>query len=621
MSLFAPGSWSRAVLQIAASAVTVWAGFTVFGSTHSFLFIWPLTAVQVSIALGDWSTSRSRAIQLFSAFAGHIIAGRVLGLPLWIGTWLAAVQILEVAAIIVVLSPNILKFEDLKRRTNVLRFCLVAFLVPLVSVAMVAKPISALTRASLFQSWLIAAPSDCLGIAAILPALLLLWSPESRDLRRFRPLLGRVLCSSSLLVLAALVIFLQDSKPLLFLVFPPLVVLLFVTGLEGAAFASLAVTAVAGWATVHGHGPIWLMHTRSPNAHILFLQIFLATIVAVSMPVGALLSELQEADRSAREGESISNILIQNAEDMIVLSTLDGTRRFVSPAVQSITGWTGNEYLALGPLGGIYPEDREFVSEIIDSLMEGEMRQSLRHRMLCKDGSSRWVETSFRGFTDSRSDRIVGFVATVRDASQQMENEEVWLAETAALATQNRQLSDLAMKDELTGVANRRAFNAIIEYEFERHARSANPLSLLMLDVDHFKRYNDTLGHPAGDVCLRRLAQTVESRVHRTNDRVARVGGEEFAVVLPETDENGARKVAQDILDTVSSLGMAHPGSPLGRVSVSIGLATVRPTKGDSSASLIQQVDQALYASKQSGRNRFSVSGDIRIATQVATPS
>ena len=246
MSHFDPSKWTRPLLQFAAPMFTVWAGFVVLGSIHHFLFIWPLTAVQVSIALGDWRNMRARISQLSACWIGHALAYQLLGMPPWIGIWRAAVQIVEVAVVVTILYPAVVRFEDLKKRENLLRFGIAAFVVPIFTVALAAKPISGLTHASLFQSWLIAAPSDCLGVAVVLPALLLFSSRDARSLRRLRPVLRSALVSVAVFAAAAAAVFSYDSLPLLFMVFPPMVLLVFLTGLEGATFASLTVTVVAG---------------------------------------------------------------------------------------------------------------------------------------------------------------------------------------------------------------------------------------------------------------------------------------------------------------------------------------------------------------------------------------
>ncbi|HEX4322039.1 MAG TPA: diguanylate cyclase [Acidobacteriaceae bacterium] len=605
-----PSYWIRTLLQLAASALTLWLSFAALGTHGHFLYVWPLTAVQLSIALVNWQTAHSRVAQLSAACAGEFLATVLLGMPLWIGALLSITQTIEVGCLAAILYPRISGFDDLKRGVNVLRFGAAALLVPAVVLIAALKAISVMAHATLLTSWLIVVPADTLGIAIIFPVLMFLHNGEYRSLQKLRPHLAGDIPSSLLFLVALVFIFRQTSFPLLFLAFPPLVVVLVVAGLEGAAFAGLAVAAVGCWATVHGHGPIWLIRGATEETRIIVLQVFMATVVAVAMPVGALLDERRIAESSAREAESIYKILIQNAEDMIILSTMNGERRFVSPAVKQVTGWNEEEYLALGHLGGMHPDDRDHARTVIDSIAAGKTHHTFRYRILCKDGSSRWVEAFVRSFSDAQSGRVAGYVGTIRDISTQIRSEEALFAQNEALASQNRELSDMAMRDELTGIGNRRAFNLMLDYEFARHVRSRAPLTLLMIDVDYFKKYNDTFGHPAGDRCLRLLAQTIASRVRRVTDRVARVGGEEFAALLPETDVAGARKVAADLLDAVRELGIDHSESPIGRVSVSIGISTLSPEHGGESAALIQQADRALYESKRAGRNCISVSGD-----------
>jgi diguanylate cyclase (GGDEF)-like protein/PAS domain S-box-containing protein len=604
-----PTNRIRILIQLAASTLTLWLSFVALGTQGHFLYIWPLTAVQLSIALTDWGSRSSRIAQLAAAFVGELLATVLLGMPLWIGLWLAAVQVLEVSCVAAILVPRVTVFDDLKRRENVLRFGLAALLTPMAAVALVVEPISALAHASFLVVWSIVVPSDTLGIAIVLPALMFFYSGEYRSLRKLRPHLRTGIPALFVFVSVTAFVFLQNSFPFLFLIYPPLVIVLLVLGLEGAASSTIAVAILGIWATAKGHGPMWLIRGATPELRIVILQVFLGTVVAVAMPVGALLDERRRAERSAHEGQSIYQILIGNAEDMIVLSSLDGSRRFVSPAVLQLTGWSDEEYLGLGQMGGMHPEDRDHARTVIESLASGKVQHAFRHRILGKDGRYRWVESFLRGYTDSDSGQVAGYVATVRDISAQIQVEQAWSAERAALSTQNQELSDLALRDELTGIANRRSFNATLDYEFARHTRSGSPLSLLIIDVDFFKKYNDTYGHPAGDRCLRLLAQTLEARVRRITDRVARVGGEEFAAILAETDEAGARKVAKLLLDAVWALAIEHDASPQGRVSISIGVASLSPHHGGQSSALVQEADRALYESKRAGRNRISASG------------
>lgn len=183
-------------------------------------------------------------------------------------------------------------------------------------------------------------------------------------------------------------------------------------------------------------------------------------------------------------------------------------------------------------------------------------------------------------------------------------------AETA-LRLAAEQLRSLAETDGLTGVLNRRAFDEAFAHEASRSARDGLPLSLLMIDIDWFKPYNDTYGHPAGDECLRQVSRCLTGCVKRPADTVARYGGEEFSVILPGTDAAGARVVAEEFGRRLEELAICHVGSPLGRVTVSVGIATGSGRRLRTEySSLLTAADSALYAAKAQGRNRVA-GGDV----------
>jgi diguanylate cyclase (GGDEF)-like protein len=173
------------------------------------------------------------------------------------------------------------------------------------------------------------------------------------------------------------------------------------------------------------------------------------------------------------------------------------------------------------------------------------------------------------------------------------------------LANAIETLHRISTQDGLTGVSNRRHFDETLALEWRRAARSRAPLSLLMLDIDYFKAFNDGAGHQLGDDTLRRVAQTVKDGVHRAADLVARYGGEEFAVLLPETDAEHARMVAESIREHIAALGIEHPSSPFGKVTASLGVATcVPPRDGSGTEAFIGVADEALYDAKRLGRNQ-----------------
>ncbi|SDU40612.1 diguanylate cyclase [Geopseudomonas guangdongensis] len=177
-------------------------------------------------------------------------------------------------------------------------------------------------------------------------------------------------------------------------------------------------------------------------------------------------------------------------------------------------------------------------------------------------------------------------------------------ARTAELERANRELLHLSSTDGLTGLANRRVFDATLAREWGRARRARQPLALLMLDIDFFKRYNDRYGHLAGDDCLRKVAATLQAGTRRAGDLAARYGGEEFAVIASDLDAAGALALAESIRAAVMAQAIAHADSPLGVVTVSMGVALLVPEDDNSPEILIKLADQALYQAKSQGRNR-----------------
>jgi diguanylate cyclase (GGDEF)-like protein len=187
---------------------------------------------------------------------------------------------------------------------------------------------------------------------------------------------------------------------------------------------------------------------------------------------------------------------------------------------------------------------------------------------------------------------------------------------THELAEANTRLAQLAVTDGLTGLYNHRHLHERLALEVERSQRSGLPLSLLMLDVDHFKQYNDTFGHPAGDEVLRQLARVLND-TRRANDVVARYGGEEFALILVDTAKFTAAKVAERVRERVEAHDFADVANKIMKktgISVSIGVATF-PDDGTDAEGLVRAADTALYAAKRAGRNR------VVLATNAAASS
>lgn len=179
---------------------------------------------------------------------------------------------------------------------------------------------------------------------------------------------------------------------------------------------------------------------------------------------------------------------------------------------------------------------------------------------------------------------------------------------TRELAKANEALVRMARTDGLLGIANRLHFNERLELEWARARRTGTSLGLVMIDVDHFKRYNDQHGHLAGDACLRRVAEAVAGAIRRTTDLLARYGGEELAIILPETDERGAVAVARAVLHAVRTMALPHGAAPTApHVTVSIGVATATNDGTSGAERLVARADDALYDAKHRGRDRYGV--------------
>ncbi|NKE43584.1 diguanylate cyclase [Roseomonas frigidaquae] len=331
-----------------------------------------------------------------------------------------------------------------------------------------------------------------------------------------------------------------------------------------------------------------------------------------SLPGGGFVTtftDVTQAHRAAealRESEERFRLLAENSGDVVTLSDLDGTRRYVSPAAQRLLGWQTEELVGRNARDFVHTDDRAWLEAALAALEAGEEEATATYRHLRPDGTWLWVEVRCRVHRD-RNGGTRGYVATIRDATERKQ------AETELLQAYE-QMSDMAATDALTGIANRRRFDAALEAEWRRCAREEQPLSILMADVDFFKRFNDRYGHPAGDVCLREVAAALNAVARRPGDLPARLGGEEFALLMPATDAHGAHSVAERFRSELLRRAVQHEGNPgVGMVTASIGVATRFPSFEDQlqdRTGLLSTADAALYVAKTAGRNRVVVGSE-----------
>ncbi|MDB5849041.1 MAG: hypothetical protein JWP29_2793 [Rhodoferax sp.] len=242
--------------------------------------------------------------------------------------------------------------------------------------------------------------------------------------------------------------------------------------------------------------------------------------------------------------------------------------------------------------------------------LEAALQQATRHgtpwdmevQMTTALGRHIWVRSRCEVvLTDGAPKRLVG---TIQDTTERMKVQ-------LELQRANAQLAELSMTDGLTGVANRRRFDQAIAGEWPRSVRQQLPLALLMIDIDHFKAYNDAMGHQGGDACLRDVAHVLARCAWRPGELLARYGGEEFCILLPDSALADAKVVAQRCLDRLEQARIVHPASPTSQwLTVSIGVAAMVPGVGTLADALVERADSALYRAKRAGRARFECSDD-----------
>lgn len=299
--------------------------------------------------------------------------------------------------------------------------------------------------------------------------------------------------------------------------------------------------------------------------------------------------------------EADFRLLAEESSDMVMRIGFDERIIYVSPSCVRMLGWSAEQLAGTLALAGVNKEDLPHVRETVEALKQGQVEETrLVYRTRHRQGGEIWLETALRATRDPETGRVNGVVAISRDMTAHKDLEE--------------KLASLATRDGLTGLANRRHFDDMLQQEWRRAERAGNAVSLLMMDVDNFKKFNDQYGHQTGDACLKALAKVFAAEARRPADLAARYGGEEFVLLLPNTDEVGCAIVAERIREAVAALNQPHAQNPpTRRVTLSIGGATAWPNPDSLSnhPSLIAAADRALYAAKHAGRDRFVMSGQV----------
>jgi diguanylate cyclase (GGDEF)-like protein/PAS domain S-box-containing protein len=586
-------------LRLASCFALVFSASAAVGVEHCGHLIWIANGLGLSYLLlvPRWLWSR-----YFLVIFGGMLAG---GLVVYPNAWqrcaaLSACNVLEL---------GLAAFALRKRSAQIPRFCDPRYLFRFALYAIAGAPACAsLLFATGYALWAHRfswSPmvnwfsTDGLGIAITTPACVTLFQNRLRLPAK---------SEGSWFLLVALIpitigAFSPWTVPVVFLIYPIVALILFRFGLGWAAVSTLFVTAVGSWFTIHDMGPFAVVGAATSRSSTVLFQLYLGSGMFLIFAASAVLETLRETERKLRETANLHELVTENSRDVIIFADFDGHRNYVSAAAERLAGWSREELLGRKSLELVHPEDRRRVQSVIERLRTGGEGELVEYRVENTKEGFVWVEGNLRAVRDPLTGLPIGILNILRDISRRKDSERK-LKE--AYAT----LEALAATDPLTHLANRRAFDQCLANEWRRCLRERLPISVLLIDADWFKSFNDTYGHPRGDRCLKQIADSALDVVTRAGDLVARIGGEEFGVILPNTHREGAILVGEKICAALRNANITHASNPTGHVTVSVGCATVVPSAGKHASTLMQKADEALYKAKREGRNRVSA-GDL----------
>lgn len=319
------------------------------------------------------------------------------------------------------------------------------------------------------------------------------------------------------------------------------------------------------------------------------------------------ITERKRAEALLLESEENLRYTVELTPHMPWTADATGEVTYISPRWEIVTGQQVDNFLLSTWASGLHPQDSDASIAAWSRAVRTGDPYDAEYRVQTVDGSWRWMRA--RAFPRRNAHgAIVRWYGTVEDIHDRKLIEEALQAKTLRLEQASEELAQRAREDHLTGLANRRRFDEMLQLEIRRAVRSQLPLALILLDIDHFKHHNDTYGHPAGDECLRVVAHAISVGLRRPGDLAARYGGEEFAILLPATSASGALDVANAALAAVRAIVLESDGLPPRTVTISAGVAllVLRPDNSldGLDREIVAAADSALYKAKTSGRDR-----------------
>lgn len=397
--------------------------------------------------------------------------------------------------------------------------------------------------------------------------------------------LKRDVPSFALFVAITTMVFLQEQVPLLFLPILPLTAITFNGGSRRIAVALMLLGGIGGTFTLFGSGPIQSFEATRGEA-MQFFQFYLLSTVLTVVPIAAQLRSRNLLARRVRDSEARYRMLADHSSDLIAHTDLAGRALFVSPSVERIAGYDAESVTGRDIFDFIDPAHRSRVTDAHRRAitMNGEA-QRIEYRGQIRSGEWRWFESLCRGVIGDRG-RVTGIVSIVRDISDRKQRED--------------ELEVAALTNSLTGLPNRRAFrNAATLVMADQRLEES---TIALFDIDHFKRVNDRFGHDLGDEVLKTFAALAQKLV-RQRDVLARIGGEEFAIIFAGLAPAQATLVCERIRSVISETPFIAAS---GRVEITVS-GGIAPLGRDGLDAALRRADKALYDAKSGGRDRLSL--------------
>jgi diguanylate cyclase (GGDEF)-like protein/PAS domain S-box-containing protein len=381
-------------------------------------------------------------------------------------------------------------------------------------------------------------------------------------------------------------VFTQQVQPLLFLPILPVIIIAFRLGAAPTVIAVGLLALIGSAATLYGMGPVSLIG-EAIDTRLQFFQFYLAVTMLTALPVVADLKERQRLHHQAKGNEARFRVLADHSTDVLLHLEIDGRIRYISPSITGLSGHCAAELIGQNSLLLVAAEHRANVVAAHNAVLAaGGDAQSYEYLGLSVDGSTRWFETQSRAICDEQGN-VESLLAIARDIS--------------ARKTKELRLALEAMTDSLTGLPNRRSFTAAVDRRVSDW-RENREVCIAVFDIDRFKRVNDRYGHEAGDAVLRTFARVVRGVV-RDGDSIARIGGEEFAILFPSTAVPQALLIC-DRLRTEMARAVTVVNGETIRVTISGGVAALGRRGPDFA---LRQADEALYSAKRGGRDQMAL--------------